>query len=169
MPHPRYRGTSGCGVRGDVIQEFDGTVGAVMATLDRLKLADNTLLIITSDNGGIVDDAYVDGAENDLNGHLCNGILRGYKGSLYEGGHREPFIARWPGKIKPGTESKELIGLVDMAGTFAAVAGCELPADGTPDSFNVLPTFFGERSSRDNLVVQSNGVAGLRRSMARGV
>ena len=118
-------------------------------------------MIVTSDNGGIIDDGYYDGAVRDLNGHKCNGVLRGYKGSLYEGGMREPFIARWPGKIKPGSESNELIGLVDMLATFAAVAGRDMPAGGGPDSFNVLPTLFGGHTSRDHLVVQSNGVNGL--------
>jgi len=161
VPHPRYRGASECGVRGDAIAEFNGIVGAMTATLERLKLADNTLLIVTSDNGGIMDDGYADGAVEDANGHLCNGVLRGYKGSLYEGGHREPFIARWPGKIKPGSESNELIGLVDMLATFAAVARSKVPADAGPDSLNVLPTLFGEHTSRDHLVVQANGVAAL--------
>jgi len=158
VPHPRWNGTSGCGTRGDDIQEFDGCVGEIVATLARLKLADNTLLIVTSDNGGVIGDGYDSGDERDLNGHLCNGALRGYKGSLYEGGHREPFIARWPGEIKPGTESSELIGLVDMMATFAAVAGVEMPKDGGPDSFNVLPALLGGKSPRDHLVVQSNGV-----------
>ncbi len=167
VPHQRFRGTSECGVRGDAIQEFDDTVGEITKTLERHKLVDNTLLVITSDNGGIVDDGYDDGSVEDINGHRCNGVLRGFKGSLYEGGHREPFIARWPGKIKPGSESHELIGLVDMLATFAAVADAKVPADAGPDSFNVLPTLFGGHTSRDHLVVQSNGVRAYR-GKARG-
>ena len=159
VPNPRWRGTSGCGTRGDFIQEFDGCVGEIVATLDRLKLADHTLVIVTSDNGGVMDDGYQDGAVKDANGHRCNGALRGFKGSLYEGGHREPFIARWPGRIKPGTESKELIGLVDMLATFTAIAGQELPAEAGPDSFNVLPALLGGKSPRDHLVMQTNGTA----------
>jgi arylsulfatase A-like enzyme len=157
VPHSTYKAKSQCGVRGDVIEEFDGSVGAVMATLDRLKLTDNTLVIVTSDNGGIMEDGYLDGSIANANGHLCNGALRGYKGSLWEGGHREPFIARWPGKIKPGTTSDELIGLVDMLATFAAVAGTELPADAGPDSFNILPALLSEthKPIRDCLVLQN--------------
>ena len=75
VPHPRFRGTSGCGVRGDVIQEFDGSVGEVTAVLDRLGLAGDTLLIVTSDNGGVINDGYDDGADRDINGHRPNGPL----------------------------------------------------------------------------------------------
>ncbi|MCX6905177.1 MAG: arylsulfatase [Verrucomicrobia bacterium] len=160
VPHDRFKGKSGCGIRGDVIEEFDDSVGAVVATLDRLHLADNTLLIVTSDNGGVMDDGYADGAVQDANGHLCNGLLRGYKGSLWEGGHREPFLARWPGRIKPGTASSEVICLVDMLATFAAVVGRDLPENAGPDSFNVLPALLGEKRTqplRDHLVMQSGG------------
>jgi len=158
VPHPRWRGTSGCGTRGDYLQEFDGCVGTVLAALDRLKLADNTLIVVSSDNGGVMDDGYQDGAIEDAHGHKCNGALRGYKGSLWEGGHREPFIARWPGHIKVGTTSDELVGLVDMMATFAAVAGVKMPKNGGPDSFNVLPALLGGKSPRDHLVVQMNGI-----------
>jgi arylsulfatase A-like enzyme len=160
VPHARYKATSGCGVRGDVVQEFDGSVGAVLATLDRLHLAGRTLVIVTSDNGGVMDDGYADGAIEDAHGHLCNGALRGYKGSLWEGGNREPFIARWPGRIRPGSTSGELICLVDMLATFAAAAGLPLPAHAGPDSFNVLPALLGEkceRPPRDHLVMQAGG------------
>jgi arylsulfatase A-like enzyme len=157
VPCASYKGKSECGVRGDVIEEFDGSVAKVLDALDRLKLADNTLVIVTSDNGGIMEDGYQDGSIARANGHLCNGVLRGYKGSLWEGGHREPFIARWPGKIKPGTTSDELIGLVDMLAMFAAVAGVDLPADAGPDSFNVLPILLGQphKPIRDYLVLQN--------------
>ncbi len=157
VPNAAYKAKSQCGVRGDVIEEFDGSVAHVLETLDRLKLAENTLVIVTSDNGGIMEDGYLDGSIANANGHRCNGALRGYKGSLWEGGHREPFIARWPGKIRPGTTSDELIGLVDMLATFAAVAGVELPADAGPDSFNILPVLLGQRNQpiRDCLVLQN--------------
>ena len=158
VPHPRFRGTSECGTRGDYIAELDACIGTVLATLERLKLVENTLVIVTSDNGGRMDDGYQDGADRDAHGHLCNGALRGYKGSLYEGGHRVPFVARWPDKIKAGAESAELIGLVDMLTTFSAIAGQPLPDNAGPDSFNVLPTFFGGKTPRNHLVVQTNGI-----------
>jgi arylsulfatase A-like enzyme len=158
VPGPRLRGTSGCGVRGDVVQEFDASVAAVLATLDRLHLADNTLVIVSSDNGGIVEDGYVDGSAAKVDGHRCNGPLRGFKGDLWEGGHREPLVARWPGRIRPGSTSHQLICLVDMLATLAAVAGRSVPPAAGPDSFNVLPAFLGtcgEKPLRDHLVVQS--------------
>jgi len=161
VPHQRFKGKSGCGVRGDVVEEFDNSIGVVLETLDRLNLADNTLVIVTSDNGGVMDDGYADGAVEDANGHRCNGPLHGYKGSLWEGGHREPFIARWPGRMRPGSTSDELICLVDMLATFAALTGQTLSRDAGPDSFNVLPALLGEKHDkpcRDHLVLQTGGV-----------
>jgi arylsulfatase A-like enzyme len=157
-PNSRFRGTSNCGLRGDAIREFDWSVGEILATLDRLKLADNTLIIVSSDNGGTMNDGYMTDDIRGANGHRCNAPLRGEKGSLYEGGHREPLLARWPGQIKPGTQSGELIGLVDLAATCAAITGQTLPADAAPDSFNILPALLGGKSPRDHLVLQSNGI-----------
>ena len=101
VPNPKFRGDSQCGVRGDTIVEFDWTVGQVLDTLDRLKLADNTLVIVTSDNGGVLDNNGPDaehgiGSPEANNGHVFNGVLRGTKGTIWEGGTRLPFIARWP-------------------------------------------------------------------------
>lgn len=158
VPDPRHQGTSKCGVRGDVIQEFDDSVGLVLATLDRLGLAYNTLVLVTSDNGGVLDDGYADGAVAASAGHACNGNLRGFKGSLYEGGSREPLLVRWPARIKPDVQCDQLIGLVDLLATFAAAAGVELPATAGPDSFNVLPLLLGQKEPiRDHLVVQGYG------------
>ncbi|HPO13260.1 MAG TPA: arylsulfatase [Candidatus Hydrogenedentes bacterium] len=160
VPHPRFRGTSECGWRGDVIHQLDWSVGEVLAALDRLNLAGNTLIIFTSDNGGAIKDTYDDGT-NALHAlQPPNAPLRGEKGTLYEGGHREPFLARWPGKISAGTTSDELIGLIDMLAMFTAVAGGALPSDAGPDSYNVLPALLGEKRAaplRDHLVLQING------------
>ncbi len=163
VPHDRYKGSSGCGVRGDAIQEFDGALATVLDALERLKLAEKTLVIVTSDNGGVLEDGYADGSAASANGHRCNGPLRGFKGSLWEGGHREPFIARWPGHIRPGTTSNALIGIVDMLATFAAVAGVDLPPDAGPDSFNALPAILGSspKTARESLVLQNYNGNGL--------
>src|SRR5271157_3760599 len=98
VPHPRFAGTSGCGVRGDVVQELDWCVGQVLDALDRLKLADRTLVLFTSDNGPVVNDGYADGAVRDLDGHRPSGPLRGGKYSLL-GRHAGPV----PGPLaRPG-------------------------------------------------------------------
>jgi arylsulfatase A-like enzyme len=160
VPHPRFRGTSQCGVRGDTIQELDWSVGEVLATLDRLELVENTLVIFSSDNGGVMDDGYADGAVPDANGHQCNGVLRAFKGTLYEGGTREPFIARWPGKVPAGKTSGEIVCLVDMLATVAALLGRDLPTDAGPDSFNQLPSLLAEkpeRPCRDHVVLHGGG------------
>jgi arylsulfatase A-like enzyme len=163
VPHPRFRGTSDCGWRGDVIHELDWTVGEVLAALDRLKLTTNTLVIFTSDNGGAIKNTYDDGTNPLHSRQPPNGTLRGSKGSLYEGGHRVPFIARWPGRIPAGGTSAQLIGHVDALATFAALTGQKLPSDAGPDSFNVLPAWLGAPGAkgRDQLVLQNNGQSPL--------
>jgi len=168
VPHPRFQGTSQAGVRGDAIHSFDWTVGRVLATLDRLGLADNTLVILTSDNGGVLDangpDTEHGGTIETNNGHAHNGPLRAGKGSPYEGGTRVPFIVRWPGRIQPGV-SDELICHVDMLATLAALTGQKLVEAAGPDSFNVLPALLGrkpDKPCRDHLVEHGNVLA-LRR------
>ena len=160
VPNKRFQGTSVAGRRGDSIHELDETVGKVMAKLDELHLSDNTLLIFTSDNGGVMDDGYEDVGNFD---HKCNGVLRGFKGGLYEGGHRLPFVARWPGKIKAGTESKALITHIDMCASFAALTGVTIPEGQCRDSINVLPYIMGgttEKPLRETFVPHNGGVQG---------
>jgi arylsulfatase A-like enzyme len=159
VPHPRFRGTSECGWRGDVIHQLDWTVGEVLGALDRLGFARDTLVIFTSDNGGAIKDTYDDGTNALHARQPPNGTLRGRKGTLYEGGHRVPFIARWPGRIAAGGESAALFAHVDMIATFAALTGQKLPVGAGPDAVNVLPVLLGEKSAkgRDELVLQNNG------------
>ena len=159
LPHPRFIGTSGCGIRGDAIQQFDWCVGELLGALDRLGLAENTLVILSSDNGPVIDDGYQDGAVKDLNGHKAAGPLRGGKYSLFEAGTRVPFITRWPGKIKAGV-SDALVCQVDFIASFAAFTGQTLASDAAPDSLNVLPALLGEsKDGRDHLVEHANGTA----------
>ncbi len=158
VPHARFKGTSQADTRGDVIHELDDTVGQVLKTLDRLKLTKNTLVIFSSDNGGKNDDGYEDFDHSD---HKMNGVLRGTKGTLFEGGNRVPFLARWPAQIKAGSTSGELISLVDMPATFAALTGVPLPTDAAPDSFNVLSALLGQphkTPARVSLVMSIGGV-----------
>jgi arylsulfatase A-like enzyme len=161
FPHPRFRGKSGHGLRGDAIVELDWCVGQVMETLEKHGLANNTLVIFTSDNGGVMDDGYQDGTGNDTSGHKCNGALRGFKGGLYEGGHRVPFIARWPGKVPAGRTSAELLCHVDTLATVAAITGQPLAEKAGPDSFDVLPALLAEKpraACRTTLLHQSGAL-----------
>ena len=159
VPHPRFRGTSGCGWRGDVIHQLDWTIGEVLGTLDRLGLARNTLVTFSSDNGGAIKNTYDDGTNHLHALQPPNGALRGFKSSLYEGGHRVPFLARWPARIPAGGTSDALIGLVDLPRTFAAIVGQPIPAGALPDSVDVSSAVLGVKGAkgRDQLVLQNNG------------
>lgn len=159
VPNERFIGSSQLGARGDAIHELDDTVAQVLAALEKRGIADNTLVVFTSDNGGVWDDGYEDHGPADV--HPLNGALRGTKGTLFEGGHRVPFIARWPAKIKAGTESSALIAHVDMPATFAALNGVKLASDAALDSFNVLPALLGESTiGRDQAIFHVGGTKG---------
>jgi arylsulfatase A len=127
------------GPRGDMVALVDWCVGEITETLDHLDISDNTLIIVTSDNGPRVGDP---------NTHQSSGKLRGYKSHIWEGGHRVPFIARWPGNIKPATSSDETICLTDFLATFAAITDVELPDNVGEDSYNILPALLGEEYSK---------------------
>ncbi len=162
FPHPRFRGKSEHGLRGDAIVELDWCVGEIMATLEEQDLHRNTLIIFTSDNGGVMDDGYVDGTQEDGSGHLCNGKLRGFKGSPYEGGTRVPLIACWPGRIPAGKVSAEMVSSVDLLATVAAITGQALPNAAGPDSFDILPALLAEKPElpcRETLTMQANPIA----------
>ncbi len=157
MPHERFQGKSVMGPRGDAILEFDWQVGELMKALDRLKLTENTLVIFTSDNGPVLDDGYKDQAVEKLGDHMPAGPYRGGKYSVFEGGTRVPFVACWPGMIKPGT-SEEIVCTVDFAASFAALVGQPLPEKQCLDSFNVMPALLGEAGAkgRESLLQQDN-------------
>ncbi len=138
-----FAGKSGTGVRGDVIQQLDWETGEIMAALDRLKLADNTLVILTSDNGPILFDGYFDKSYDEQHGHQPAGGLRGWKYLVYEGGCRVPLIARWPAKIKPRV-SDQMFNLVDLYATFADIVGQPAPKSAAPDSLNLASVLLGQ-------------------------
>lgn len=135
FPHQRFRGATNMGVRGDAIAQFDWTVGALVSELERLGIADNTLIVLTSDNGPVVDDGYDDRAKELLNGHSPTGGLRGGKYSAFEGGTRVPFIVRYPGKTKKGQLDKALFSHIDILASFAELLGVRIPAGAAPDSY----------------------------------
>lgn len=156
VPAKRFAGKSGLGPRGDAILEFDWSVGEILKAIDSLKLSGNTLLIVTSDNGPVVDDGYKDQAVELLNGHTPSGPLRGGKYSLFDGGTRVAFIARWVGKIKPGI-SDALFSQIDLPASFASLTGQSLSEDDAPDSYNSLKTLLGESKKDREWIVEHAG------------
>ncbi len=157
VPHPRFVGRSGCGVRGDVIVEFDWCVGRIMDELTARHLAGNTMLLLSSDNGPVIDDGYDDHAAEELHGHAPAGPLRGYKYTVYEGGTRVPLIVSWPDRIRPG-ESAALVSLVDFTASFAALTGQRLAPGAAPDSVNVLAALLGESPRGREQLVEHDGL-----------
>lgn len=151
-PAPQFVGTSEAGPYGDFIHELDWMIGEVLATLDEEGLRDNTMVILTSDNGGMLNR----GGQNAWKlGHRQNGDLLGFKFGAWEGGHRIPFIVRWPEKVPAGSESKELLSNVDILATLAALVERPLQENEGPDSYDMLPAFTGspKESIRDHLVI----------------
>ena len=128
VPNRPFAGASGCGDYGDGVVEFDAAVGAILATLDATDQASDTIVIVTSDNG-----ADLSGGQAGF-GHASNSWWRGQKADIHEGGHRVPFVARWPGEIPAGTVSDATISLTDVFATVADVVGATLPAGAAPDS-----------------------------------
>jgi arylsulfatase A-like enzyme len=161
VPNARFVGKTTMGPRGDVIVQFDACVGELLATLDRLKLADNTLVILTSDNGPVLNDGYKDGAVEKLGNHKPAGPLRGGKSTIWEGGTRMPFVVRWPARVKPGV-SDAIVSQVDFCASFAALTGQALAAGDAPDSFNVLPALLGESPRGRTHVLEHSGKVAIR-------
>jgi arylsulfatase A-like enzyme len=147
VPHERFVGKSGLGGRGDAIVQFDWCVGQILDQIDELGLKDNTLVILTSDNGPVVDDGYHDQSVEMLDGHKPWGPLRGGKYSAFDAGTRVPFIVRWPGKVRPGL-SGAMVSQVDLMASLAGIVGADLPEGAGPDSFNESEVILG-RSDKD--------------------
>jgi arylsulfatase A-like enzyme len=161
MPHERFQGATRLGYRADSIVQLDWCVGELMKALDRLGLAEKTLVIFCSDNGPVMDDGYKDFALEKLGDHRAAGRYRGGKYSVYEGGTRTPFITRWKGRIRPGV-SDEIVCTIDLPASFAALTGTPLPPDACGDSFDVSGALLGVRGAkgREHLIQQDNGQAG---------
>jgi arylsulfatase A-like enzyme len=161
LPHPRFAGATTMGPRGDAIAQVDWCVGEILATLDRLKLANDTLVLFTSDNGPVIDDGYQDQAIEKLGDHKPAGPFRGGKYSIFEGGTRVPFIVRWPARVKPGT-SDALVSQVDLLASFAALAGQPVSGAAPIDSENVLPALLGTSKNGRTLLVEQAATLALR-------
>ncbi len=158
---PEFRGKSKAGPYGDYVQQLDATLGQIMKALDDGGHSDNTLLLFASDNGA---DWLPE--EIQIFKHKANADWRGQKGDIWEGGHRIPFIARWPGKIQPASTSDETLCLADVMATVANIVDAKLPDDAAEDSFNFLPILLGEKPARpirDSLIYHSfYGTFGIR-------
>ena len=159
MANQRFAGKTTLGPRGDAIVEFDYCVGEILKKLDELNLTGNTLVILSSDNGPVLDDGYADGANEKLGDHKPAGELRAGKYSLFEGGTRVPFIVRWPGRVKPGV-SDALVSQVDLPATLGALVGQKPDTVTMADSQNVLSALLGEsKTGRDHIVEHSSGLS----------
>jgi len=157
VPNPKFSG-SAYGKYGDFISELDWSVGELLATLDRLKLSEKTLVIFTSDNGGVVNPGNERAATAMKAGLAINGPLRGGKHSEWEGGFREPFLVRWPGNIPAGTVSDQVVCLTDVLATLAGLLKVPLPKGNAEDSFDVLRAFTETKAGppvRDHVILQA--------------
>ncbi|PXX25492.1 arylsulfatase [Arenibacter sp. ARW7G5Y1] len=154
-PAPRFIGTSKAGRYGDFIHELDWIVGEIVRTLEEEGLTENTMLIFTSDNGGMLNQG---GQDAYSQGHHQNDGLLGFKFDAWEGGHRVPMIVRWPGRVPAGSVSNELLSNADFLATMAALVDLGLKEDEGPDSYNMLPAFTGtpKKPIRDQLVISPN-------------
>ncbi len=170
-PDKDLAGKSAAGLYGDWIHELDRSVGRILETLDKQGLAKNTLVIFSSDNGGVKEPQKADSPQTlALNAGLAvNGPWRGGKHHIWEGGFRVPFIVRWPGQAPAGTVCNETISLVDILATTAAIVGEKLPPanKGAEDSFNILPAILGEQCQAplhaDMIVHSADGVFAIRK------
>lgn len=167
-PHPRFQGATGLGFRGDAMVQFDWAVGEIMKTLEESGLAENTLVIFSSDNGPVYDDGYADGTtvktstEEIDRGHDGSGIYRGGKYQIYEGGTRIPFILRWPARIRPGS-SDALVNQIDFMASFASLLDLQLPDGQARDSRNTMSALLGEDAVGHEYVIEESAGLALRR------
>jgi len=141
FPGDAFKGKTKAGPHGDFIFEMDHIVGELMKALKKHGMAENTLVMFSSDNGPEVPTSI-----SMRRDHKHNGARpwRGVKRDQWEGGHRVPFIARWPGRIKPGSTSSQTICLTDLMATAAAITGAKLPNNVAEDSYNILPALLGQ-------------------------
>lgn len=162
VPHPRFAGQSGHGPRGDALLQFDASVGQLLAALDKHGIADDTLVILTSDNGPVLDDGYEDEANERLGDHDPNGPYRAGKYSLFEGGTRVPFIVRWPARVTAGATSHALFGQVDLAASLATLVDAPIAPGEFPDSRDELAALVGEDAVGRPHLVHEAGAHALR-------
>ena len=166
-PHPRFVGKTGLGLYGDFVMNVDDTVGQVLKVLDETNLTENTLVMFTSDNGSFMyriddeDDHVKTPTKQQYHSknHTANGPWRGTKADIWEGGHHVPFFARWPGKIKAGSNCNRVITHTDLFATAAEVAGAKIPKGAARDSYSYLSLLLGNEKSysRPPVIHHSSG------------
>lgn len=163
LPHPRFEGKSTMGPRGDAIAQVDWMVGEIIAELESLEIAENTLVIFTSDNGPVLDDGYADHAVTRLGEHRPTGPFRGGKYSAYEAGTRVPTIVYWPGSVEASTNDA-LVSQIDIYASLAVLVGEGLTDGAAIDSRNQLDTWLGKsQTGREYLLEESVGTLSLRK------
>jgi arylsulfatase A-like enzyme len=158
LPTPEWQGKSGLGAYGDFVLQTDAVVGDILGALERHGLAENTLVIFTADNG-CSPAAGTPALEQQ--GHFASAGFRGYKADIWEGGHRVPFITRWPGRIAAGSRSDQLICLTDLLATCAELTGTPLPAHAGEDSESFLPALLGQARAPLREAVVHHSINGL--------
>ncbi len=158
FPHERFRGKNIMGLRGDAIAQFDWSVGEIVKELRKQGVLDNTLIILTSDNGAVVDDGYDDKAEELLNGHRPSGPFRGNKYSAFEGGTMVPFIVCWGREIKGGQVSDALVSQIDVLQSLSTLIHARLPNGSAPDSRNYLSAYLGKDDAGRPYVLEQNNI-----------
>ena len=156
VPTGEWQGKSGINKYADFTMQVDWTVGEVLRTLDDNQITDNTLIIFTTDNG-CSPQAKI--PELEKAGHDQNYIYRGHKADIYEGGHRVPFVARWPAKVEPGTHCNQIVGQLDLLATTAEIVGVTIPHNAAEDSVSFLPLMVGQSEApiRHSIISQSIG------------
>ncbi len=162
VPSKEWQGKSGLGRYGDFVMQTDWAVGEVMAAIEKSGVSSNTLVIFTSDNG-CSKAAGIPAMQ--AKGHFPSADLRGSKSDIFDGGHRVPFLARWPARIKAGSRSDQLVGQIDLMATCAELVGAKLPDNAGEDSVSLLPAMFGTAKAplREALVHHSiNGSFAVR-------
>ncbi len=171
LPHPRFRDQTSVGPYGDFVSQVDATVGDVLQALKDSGVADDTLVIYTSDNGSFmhrldepgepdhVGDETIQGYRPEH--HRANHVFRGTKADIWEAGHRVPFFARWPGTIKAGSKAADTICLTDFFSTVSEIVGDDLPDGSAEDSFSFLTQLKGRRPTTPRAPVIHHSVAGM--------
>jgi arylsulfatase A-like enzyme len=170
-PHPRFVGQTKLGPYGDFVAQVDSIVGDILKSIDEAGVRENTLVIYTSDNGSFMrrsdDPNFVEHLQDETvqayrhSNHRANGPFRGTKADIYEAGHRVPFLARWPGKIKSDSTCDETICLTDIFRTAAEIIGADVDAQAAPDSFSVWPLMQGKDQAQPRAPIVHHSAAGM--------